>query len=85
MGTSCTVQHLPTNHITDAKEIGAELIANDPAGYGEYRLQCGHEGVFGHAHVRDKNINSQTCKDEELAFRAMYVGLILNFGKGRNQ
>lgn len=70
------------HHFTEAEEIGAELIGNDPkAGYGRYRLQCGHEGVFRYAHIRDKNITCQTCKDEELAFRAMYVGLILNFGK----
>lgn len=70
------------HHFTDAKEIGAELIGNDPkAGYSRYRLQCGHEGAFKHTHIRDKTVNCQTCKDEELAFRAMFVGLTLNFSK----
>lgn len=74
------------HHFEEAREIGAELIENHPkAGYGTYRLQCGHVGVYRYVHVRDKNINCQTCKDEELAFRAMYMGLTLNFGKSSSK
>jgi hypothetical protein len=77
------------HHFEEAKEIGAVLLERSAKhGYGVYRLQCGHEGVFRYSHVRDKNITCQVCRDEEVAFRAMYVGLILNFGKevelGRN-
>ena len=77
------------HHFTDAKEIGAELLqTNSKAGYGVYKLQCGHEGVFRYSHVKDKSISCQICRDEELAFRAMSVGLVLNFGteveSGRN-
>lgn len=70
------------HHFEEAKEIGAVLLERSTkAGYGVYRLQCGHEGVFRYSHVKDKNITCQVCRDEEAAFRAMYVGLTLNFGK----
>ena len=77
------------HHFEEAKEIGAELLERSTkAGYGVYKLKCGHEGVFRYSHVKDKNITCQVCRNEELAFRAMSVGLVLNFGKevesGRN-
>ena len=66
----------------EAKAIGAELVGKDPrAGYGLYKLSCGHTSTYRYFHVKSGNISCQICVDEEVAFRAMYVGLTLNFGE----